>query len=224
MWRSGPTSGTHRLAGAGQEGLRLWEKRRSGCCEMAALRGALQQTYSKDTLQTLDLTAQVRLSNVQCLSSLGKILALSNDSEIPHQSQIEIKVGIERRGGGFIWHIFTLRVMLLLHTGVRNRSWTPGAEEPLAGWCPEGATLRDENQNRFQKRSVPDMGRYDGRSVVITGGGSGFGLATAQLLVNEGARVLVTGRDQNALDAAQDQLGEDASTIRSDAASLPDID
>src|SRR5699024_9406136 len=36
------------------DGLRLWEKRRSGCCEMAALRGALQQTYSKDTLQTLD--------------------------------------------------------------------------------------------------------------------------------------------------------------------------
>jgi|SRR5690625_2251610 len=54
MWRSGPTSGDHRLAGAGQDGLRLWEKRRSGCCEMAALRGALQQTYSKDTLQTLD--------------------------------------------------------------------------------------------------------------------------------------------------------------------------
>ena len=32
------------------------------------------------------------------------------------------------------------------------------------------------------------MARYDGKRVVITGGSSGFGLATARLLVDEGAR------------------------------------
>lgn len=68
------------------------------------------------------------------------------------------------------------------------------------------------------------MGKYDGKSVVVTGGSSGFGLATAKLLVDQGARVLLTGRTQATLDAAQEHLGDGAVTVRSDAASLPDID
>jgi NAD(P)-dependent dehydrogenase (short-subunit alcohol dehydrogenase family) len=68
------------------------------------------------------------------------------------------------------------------------------------------------------------VGKYEGKNVVITGGSSGLGLATAQLLVGEGARVLITGRNQAALDAARDQLGDNASALRSDASSLPDID
>ncbi|MFE1589120.1 SDR family oxidoreductase [Streptomyces sp. NPDC058737] len=68
------------------------------------------------------------------------------------------------------------------------------------------------------------MGKYAGKRVVITGGSSGFGLATAQLLVDEGAHVLVTGRNQSTLDAARDRLGERAIAVRSDVSSLPDID
>ncbi|GAA2208639.1 SDR family oxidoreductase [Nonomuraea monospora] len=68
------------------------------------------------------------------------------------------------------------------------------------------------------------MGKYENKNVVITGGSSGFGLATARLLVSEGARVLITGRDQATLDAAREQLGGDAITVRSDAASLSDIE
>ncbi|MET9352913.1 SDR family oxidoreductase [Streptomyces sp. NPDC006617] len=68
------------------------------------------------------------------------------------------------------------------------------------------------------------MGKYAGKRVVITGGSSGFGLAAAQLLVDEGAHVLITGRNQPALDAARDRLGERAIAVRSDAASLPDIE
>lgn len=68
------------------------------------------------------------------------------------------------------------------------------------------------------------MGRYQGKKVVIIGGTSGFGLSTATLLAEEGARVLVTGRGQHRLDAARQELGPDAVAVRSDAASLPDID
>ena len=68
------------------------------------------------------------------------------------------------------------------------------------------------------------MGNYDGRNVVITGGSSGLGLATAKLFADGGARVLITGRSQAALDAARKEIGDNAVAVRSDAASLPDID
>jgi NAD(P)-dependent dehydrogenase (short-subunit alcohol dehydrogenase family) len=51
-----------------------------------------------------------------------------------------------------------------------------------------------------------------------------MGLATANLLLAEGARVLITGRSQNTLDAARAGLGNNVITMRSDAASLSDID
>jgi NAD(P)-dependent dehydrogenase (short-subunit alcohol dehydrogenase family) len=73
------------------------------------------------------------------------------------------------------------------------------------------------------------MGKYDGKTAVITGGTSGLGLATAELLLDAGARVLVTGHTPATLDAARSRLGADAYedravVVESDTASLPDID
>jgi NAD(P)-dependent dehydrogenase (short-subunit alcohol dehydrogenase family) len=68
------------------------------------------------------------------------------------------------------------------------------------------------------------MSDYAGKNVVITGGTSGFGFTTAQLLAEGGARVLITGRDRDRLGAARDRLGGDVVTVRSDAASPADID
>ncbi len=68
------------------------------------------------------------------------------------------------------------------------------------------------------------MGIYDGKRAVITGGTSGIGLATAKLLIDGGARVLVTGRTQALLDAAKAELGASAVVVSSDAASLADVD
>jgi NAD(P)-dependent dehydrogenase (short-subunit alcohol dehydrogenase family) len=68
------------------------------------------------------------------------------------------------------------------------------------------------------------MGKYDGKTVVITGGTSGMGLATAKLCVEEGARVIVTGRTPATIEAAQAALGENAVVVNSDATSLSDID
>jgi NAD(P)-dependent dehydrogenase (short-subunit alcohol dehydrogenase family) len=68
------------------------------------------------------------------------------------------------------------------------------------------------------------MGQYDGKRVVITGGTSGIGLATAKLLLDQGARVLVTGRTKETLDSARKELGKDAIVMSSDATVLTDID
>ena len=68
------------------------------------------------------------------------------------------------------------------------------------------------------------MALYADKNVVVTGGGSGIGLAIAELLVNGGARVVITGRSRATLDAAQERLGKGASAVRGDVASLSDLD
>ncbi len=68
------------------------------------------------------------------------------------------------------------------------------------------------------------MKRYEGKKVVIIGGTSGMGLATAKMLLDGGARVLVTGRSKEGLESAKKELGKDAIVVSSDARSLTDID
>ncbi|MFB8399488.1 SDR family NAD(P)-dependent oxidoreductase [Streptomyces yangpuensis] len=59
---------------------------------------------------------------------------------------------------------------------------------------------------------------------VITGGTSGIGLAIAHRFVREGARVFVTGRDVDRLEAAVEELGPSATGVRSDVSVLADLD
>jgi NAD(P)-dependent dehydrogenase (short-subunit alcohol dehydrogenase family) len=68
------------------------------------------------------------------------------------------------------------------------------------------------------------MGKLSDKNAVITGGGSGMGFAMAKLLVDGGARVVITGRSQATLDAARERLGKNAVAVRGDVASLSDLD
>jgi NAD(P)-dependent dehydrogenase (short-subunit alcohol dehydrogenase family) len=58
--------------------------------------------------------------------------------------------------------------------------------------------------------------RLANKTALITGGNSGIGLATAKLFVAEGARVVVTGRNQATLDAAAKELGPNALAFAAD--------
>jgi NADP-dependent 3-hydroxy acid dehydrogenase YdfG len=57
------------------------------------------------------------------------------------------------------------------------------------------------------------MGKLTGKIVLITGGGSGIGAASAQLLLQEGATLAIAGRNQAKLDDVAKQLGQPANIL-----------
>ncbi|WP_082558738.1 SDR family NAD(P)-dependent oxidoreductase [Kitasatospora sp. MBT66] len=76
----------------------------------------------------------------------------------------------------------------------RNTPTTPAGEiTPAAGNNP---TAQDQD--------------FDGRTVLVTGGTSGMGLATARVLLERGANVVITGRDDARLARAEARLAEAA--------------
>jgi NAD(P)-dependent dehydrogenase (short-subunit alcohol dehydrogenase family) len=67
-------------------------------------------------------------------------------------------------------------------------------------------------------------GKLAGKVALITGGSSGIGLATAKLFWAEGAQLVVTGRNQLALNKLQNEFGlDDALVIASDTADIDAI-
>ena len=65
-------------------------------------------------------------------------------------------------------------------------------------------------------------GKFENKVVVVTGGTSGIGLATAKRFAAEGASVFVTGRRQEELDAAVRTIGARVSGVRADMSKLAD--
>jgi NAD(P)-dependent dehydrogenase (short-subunit alcohol dehydrogenase family) len=69
------------------------------------------------------------------------------------------------------------------------------------------------------------MGTLEGKPAVVTGGGTGIGLATARRFADEGAHVFITGRRRAELEAAAESIGADRATaVVSDVSKLDDLD
>ena len=68
------------------------------------------------------------------------------------------------------------------------------------------------------------MSKLENKVAVVTGGSAGIGLATAKEFIAQGAKVVITGRNQKAIDVAVKELGSNAVGIQSDAANLSDTD
>jgi len=66
--------------------------------------------------------------------------------------------------------------------------------------------------------------KLEGKVAVVTGGNSGIGLATAKLLHQEGARVIIAGRDQASLADAAAEIGPGTLGFRCNVANVSEVD
>jgi NAD(P)-dependent dehydrogenase (short-subunit alcohol dehydrogenase family) len=66
--------------------------------------------------------------------------------------------------------------------------------------------------------------KLTGKVALVTGGNSGIGLATAKLFSQEGAKVVIAGRDRMTLDKAASEIGSDVLSLQTDVANLEQID
>src|SRR6266446_3775271 len=67
-------------------------------------------------------------------------------------------------------------------------------------------------------------GSLEGKIAVVTGGGTGIGLATAKKFSAEGAFVFIIGRRQAELDAAASEIGDNVQAVQGDVSNLADLD
>ena len=66
------------------------------------------------------------------------------------------------------------------------------------------------------------MKKLEGKVAIVTGATSGMGLDTAKLFLEQGAKVVLTGRSQEKLDALSDSLSGDYILVKADAANHED--
>ena len=65
--------------------------------------------------------------------------------------------------------------------------------------------------------------RFENKTVLVTGGTTGIGLAAVERFASEGAKVIATGHNPETIAAAQEKLGAKATFVSSDGSDVDAI-
>ena len=109
-----------------------------------------------------------------------------------------------------------------------NSPWTgapPSSDPPRPLRSMRRARPRTyRNSSQMLSERTERNSSMSKETVLITGGTSGIGLATARLLHERGANVLVTGRNPETIRSARSALPDEVAILQADVASLDDTD
>src|SRR5690606_32360386 len=109
-----------------------------------------------------------------------------------------------------------------------NSPWTgapPSSDPPRPLRSTRRARPRTyRNSSQMLSERTERNSSMSKETVLITGGTSGIGLATARLLHERGANVLVTGRNPETIRSARSALPDEVAILQADVASLDDTD
>ena len=81
-----------------------------------------------------------------------------------------------------------------------------------------------EYNTNVEIQVMKPMGLLKGRNIIVTGGGRGLGYYIAKKSIDEGAKVLITGRNEETLKAAIEKLGDKARYLVADVSKVKEID
>jgi NAD(P)-dependent dehydrogenase (short-subunit alcohol dehydrogenase family) len=116
-------------------------------------------------------------------------------------------------------HLIERNVRLLASRAALSNVSLAKLVRGVGSFCPNLQTTRAcLNPKEF------DMGRLADKNILITGGNSGIGLATAQEFDREGARVAICGLNERTLQAAKGTLRAGSLAIRADVSKLADLE
>src|SRR4051794_34709732 len=94
-----------------------------------------------------------------------------------------------------------------------TRGWAAGSPPPgPPGPAPRSALASLKHRDpptgsALPPGSIQPMSKLNGKTALVTGGGSGIGLAVTRAFLEEGARVAITGRNEDRLRQAAQALG-----------------
>lgn len=97
--------------------------------------------------------------------------------------------------------------------------------------CPRLDSYADRLWDYWERHLDPDLlldqrlqAQVAGKTVLVTGGSSGIGLATARKLAAAGAKIVICGRDAQKLAAACDAIGKKSNAVTSFAVDLSNME
>src|ERR1041385_7451656 len=90
--------------------------------------------------------------------------------------------------------------------------------------CAESSATRENDGRNSQRDRIAHTMQIAGRTIIVSGGASGLGGATAEMIIAAGGNVVIADVNEATGRAHADRLGRGAEFVRTDVTSAADVE